>query len=280
MLLSKKIKLSKKEFARVSQAVYQYCGINLKSDKLDLVQSRLIKRVRQYESATFNDYLDRVLGDPSGHEFIHFIDCLSTNLTSFFREKQHFDYIKDVFIPGRVASVSGHEPIRVRGWSAGCSSGEEPYSIAITLAESLSNVRFSNVKILASDISSRMIRAAQAGCYPEQRLMAVAPALKKKYFNARTEPSGRCCLVRPELRKMIAFKQINLMSAWPVKVGLDFIFCRNVMIYFDKPTQQKLIDRFYDALLPGGVLFIGHSESLSGISHRFVYVSPTIYRKI
>jgi chemotaxis protein methyltransferase CheR len=279
VLFSQKTKMSDQEFAKVSKVVYEHCGINLKADKQELVQSRLAKLIRKHKFETYTDYLDHVLSDQSGQHFTHFIDCLSTNLTSFFRERQHFDYLTATLIPSLLSKAPNPNAPRIRCWSAGCSSGEEPYTLAMVLSESIPAARRSNVKILASDISTRMVSAASDGYYPEQRLEGVAPAVCKKYFELHTEEKGRYWRAKNELRKMIIFKQINLMQQWPLSSGVDFIFCRNVMIYFDKPTQQKLVNRYYEVLAPGGMLFIGHSESLSGIKHPFDYVAPTIYLK-
>jgi len=279
MDLPDKVKLSDREFSAISRVVYDHCGINLKEDKRELVQSRLAKLVRQHKFSSYSDYLDQVLKDPSSTGFTNFIDHISTNLTGFFRENQHFEYLQEVLLPRIIQTVPASDPVRIRGWSAGCSSGEEPYSLAITLAEALQDVRRPNVKILASDISSRVIAAAREGYYSESQLAGIDTSIRRRYFDARMETSGRHYLVKKHLKEMILFKQINLMASWPITTPLDFIFCRNVMIYFDKPTQQRLISRFHGLLRPGGVLFIGHSESLSGIQHPFRYIAPTVYQK-
>ncbi len=278
-MFPEKIALSDDDFTRVSRTVYDHCGINLKADKRELVQSRLAKLIRGSTFKCYSDYLDHVLSDSAQPDFVHFIDNLSTNLTSFFRESKHFDYLQQVLIPSLVSNAPSPERLRLRCWSAGCSSGEEPYSLAVTLAESIPSACRANVKILASDISSRMVRAAKEGCYPEKRLEGVASAIRTKYFESKAGTGERNFLARSELRKMLVFRQINLMQEWPVSSGIDFIFCRNVMIYFDKPTQERLVNRYYDVLSPGGMLFIGHSESLSGTKHRFNYIEPTIYQK-
>lgn len=279
MVFPEKIKLADSEFELVSRTVYEHCGINLKADKRELVQSRLAKLVRRNGYSSYGAYLEHALSDPSSGDFVHFIDVLSTNLTSFFRENQHFEYLVDTFLPGLMANVSRSSRLRIRGWSAGCSSGEEPYSIAMTLAEHIPERDLSNVKILASDISSRMISRAREGDYAEGRMGGVSPGMRQRHFTKCTEADGKHYRVRDELRRMLIFKQINLMGAWPIDTGIDFIFCRNVMIYFDKPTQEKLVNRYYDVLNRGGMLFIGHSESLSGVHHRFKYIAPTIYQK-
>ncbi len=278
-LFSQQIVLHDAEFEAISRVVYDHCGINLTAEKKELVHSRLSKLIRHYNCSSYGEYLDRILKDPSGTEFSEFIDRVSTNLTSFFREKRHFDYLQDTLLPRLLHETPSASRFRLRGWCAACSTGEEPYSIAMTLLENLPEIYHADVKILASDISTRVLTKAKDAYYPAERLVAVPPALKTKYFSARREESGPFFLAKPELKRPIVFKQINLMQEWPITTELDFIFCRNVLIYFDKPTHQTLIARFHQLLKPGGTLFIGHSESLSGIRHDFKNVSPAIYVK-
>ena len=168
---------------------------------------------------------------------------------------------------------------KIRTWSAGCSSGEEPYSIAITLLDSVKEQDRWNIKVLATDISTRMLQSAQTGIYDGKRIEPVSPQQKNRYLMMRKENGQKLFEVAPALRNIVFFNYLNLMQDWPIKGPLDFIFCRNVMIYFDKSTQQNLVSRFYDILGPAGTLFTGHSESLTGIKHKFNYVQPTIYSK-
>ena len=277
--MTKHLELTDADFSRVSKVVYEHCGINLGAEKRALVQSRLAKLVRANNFTNYKDYLDYVLRNQSNLDFTHFIDRLSTNLTSFFREKRHFDYLRETLIPSLSSKATLASP-RIRCWSAGCSSGQEPYTLSITFSEVLSAKRRSDVKILATDISTRMVAAAKAGIYSSGQLEGMDLSIKKKYFKSvSTGESVSQFSVCGDLRKMLVFKQLNLMAAWPISTKLDFIFCRNVMIYFDSSTQERLVNRFYDVLAPGGVLFIGHSESLSGSKHNFKYVEPTIYQK-
>ena len=272
------LELKEQDFRRIKEIIYEHCGINLTDEKKELVRSRLAKHVRRNNLNTYKDYIDLVLSDRAGPEFTTFVNRLSTNLTSFFRESKHFDYFQDVFLPKRLAQSSG--PFRLRGWSAACSSGEEPYTLAMTLKESLPTNRTTDVKILASDISTKVLDMAKAGRYSEERLNSVSRNLQQKYFRSSIEPNGeKVFQVTPALREMVIFKQINLMNSWPFTTKLDFIFCRNVLIYFDKETHRKLAERFYETLVPGGVLFLGHSESLSSIKHSFKSVAPAIYIK-
>lgn len=273
------VDLSNRDFERIQRAVYDHCGINLTSEKRELVRARLSKMLRHHQLSSYEEYLDQVLAEPSGAGFTIFIDRLSTNLTSFFREQRHFEYLQNSLIPRLLHEAAGTHRIRLRGWSAACSSGEEPYSLAMTLLEALPNAQRIDLKILASDISTAVLRKASEGRYPVERLAQVPPVLQKKYFTPVRDSSGPGLLANQELRNMLLFKQLNLTKEWPITTPLDFIFCRNVLIYFDQPTRQRLITRFHRILKPGGVLFIGHSESLSSIQHKFKSVSPAIYAK-
>ncbi len=279
MPLLQDVVLGEKEFRQISDLVHERCGINLHDGKKELVRARLAKRLREGGFHTFSEYIQHVMNDTTGREFSILVDSLSTNLTKFFREEQHFDYLRDVLLPGLVEAKQNDGNTRLRAWSAGCSSGEEPYSIAIVLLEALREAGRWDVKLLATDVSTRMLRQAEAGRYDAQRVASIPTPLRHKYLVRRHERDGDSYEVAHTLRAMVLFRYLNLMEDWPIKGPLDFIFCRNVMIYFDKPTQSRLIDRFYDLLAPGGVLFTGHSESLTGIKHRFEYVQPTIYAK-
>ncbi|MBN1818340.1 MAG: protein-glutamate O-methyltransferase CheR [Sedimentisphaerales bacterium] len=268
--------LSDAEFRKISDLVYQHCGINLHNGKKELVRARLAKRLRTLHIRCFEDYIDYALQDPG--EFTNLIDSLSTNLTSFFREVQHFDYLKDVFYPKMLAKKKQQSHFRIRAWSAGCSSGEEPYSIAISLLDAVGGLGRWDVKVLATDISTRVLQTARLGIYEKDRIEPLTPAQKQRYL-VRAKREGQWYEVAGTIREVIIFAQLNLMGEWPVRGPLDFIFCRNVMIYFDKPTQERLVNRYFDLLDSGGLLFTGHSESLTGIHHRFEYVRPTIYAK-
>jgi chemotaxis protein methyltransferase CheR len=273
------IVLSDEEFRQISDMVYKHCGITLHDGKKELVRARLSKWLRQGNFKTFKEYIHHVLEDRSGREFSTLIDSLSTNLTSFFREYQHFEFLMDKFLPALLERKRKKQDFRIRAWSAGCSSGEEPYSIAITLHEAVQGQGRWDIKLLATDISTRVLDIAKEGIYDKERVAAMPPQQKNKYLVPVTVNGGKQYQVVDNARQIIVFRYLNLMEDWPVKSALDFIFCRNVMIYFDKPTQQRLIGRFWNLLDSGGILFTGHSESLTGIEHKFQYVQPTIYRK-
>lgn len=271
--------ISDADFKRVAQVVYKHCGIHLTDAKRQLVSARLAKRVRVMGYKTYREYLDSVLSNPNGDEFTTLIDSLSTNLTSFFRENDHFVFLKTRFV-SQIVQERGSSKRYIRGWSAGCSTGEEPYTIAITLMESLPQPGSWDIKLMASDISTKVLAQASSGVYTADKLQMISPQLKAKYFEPRKLPDGTpAYAVHPTLRHLITFKYANLMEPFPFQGPMDFIFCRNVMIYFDKPTQEKLVNRYYQMLRPGGYLFTGHSESLTGVKHPFKYVQATIYQR-
>jgi len=271
-------KLSEKDFQRVSDVIYKHCGINLHDGKKTLVSSRLAKQLRLSRFYSFKEYIDYVLSEEGKHEFYKLVDSISTNLTSFFRENVHFEYLRNTFLP-KLIEQKAKRNSKIRAWSAGCSTGEEPYSMAITLIETLQKYKQTNwnVKILASDISTRALERAQIGTYDKERLASLGATQKQTYFVPNKIENEKVYQVRNSLKKLITFRYLNLMEQWPFNGPFDFIFCRNVMIYFNKETQEKLINRFYNCLAKGGLLCIGHSESLAGVQHNYKYVMPATY---
>jgi chemotaxis protein methyltransferase CheR len=273
------------DFDLVRSVVYKHCGISLSEDKKALVQARITKQMRVGGFTSAKAYLQKVMLDRAGKIFSEFIDAISTNLTSFFREDQHFKYLSETVLPAMLARKQLAGDGRITTWSAACSSGEEAYSMAITLLEAanrrpVGSTRW-DMRILATDISTRMLATARAGIYKESGLSAVPALCRAKYFTTSPSSPGESPLVAvsPEVQALVRLRHLNLMDKWPFKGPFDFIFCRNVMIYFDKPTQETLIDRFWNCLSPGGLLFTGHSESLNGVQHRFVSCRPSIYQK-
>ncbi len=272
--------LTEHDYQKVGDMVHRHCGITLHDGKRELVKARIAKRLRATGHGSIPEYLKAVETDASGREFIELIDAMSTNLTSFFREENHFVHLRQAHLPTVIERKAKVRDRRLRVWSAGCSSGEEPYSLAMTILEALDGAGTWDVRILATDISTHVLRLASAGVYAGERLASVPAALRGKYFRAAPLDDGAAGFAASDaLRNLIHFRHLNLMAPWPFNGPLDFIFCRNVMIYFDKPTQERLVGRYFDLLAPGGLLFTGHSESLTGINHRFKYVLPTIYRK-
>jgi chemotaxis protein methyltransferase CheR len=268
------VEIADAQLERISALVKALSGIHLDSGKKDLVKARLNKRLRSLGMRSFDDYIEYVERDPDA-ESTAMLDAISTNLTSFFRESNHFDYLADCVLPGVVAT--GRRRLRI--WSAGCSTGEEPYSIAITLLETLPDLAGWDARILATDLSTDVLKRARSAMYDQRRLDTMDPRLRKKYFLSENARRGGDFVVADSVRNLVTFAHLNLMGQWPMRGPFDVIFCRNVMIYFDKPTRATLVQRFWDLLGPGGTLLIGHSESLTGIEHRFRYVQPTIYSK-
>ena len=269
--------LTAAQFREISRTVYEIAGIQLREGKEGLVRSRLAKRMRTLGLAGFEGYLELVRAD--ARELAEMVDLLTTNKTSFFRESAHFDFLRDRLLPSL-----GAGPVRI--WSAGCSSGEEPYTLAMIIRDAWADVDRRDVKILATDISRRVLTTAVAGVYPDALMEDVPPDLLRRHWSrsaatpAGARPgSGTGWRAGDALRSLITFAPLNLMGAWPMRGPFQAIFCRNVMIYFDKATQQALVERYYDLLAPGGYLFVGHSESLSALTHRFSYVQPAVYRK-
>jgi chemotaxis protein methyltransferase CheR len=266
------------DFANICRLVYDQSGINLQEGKQELVKARLGKRIRNGNFRSFREYFDFVVNDSSGEELVQLLDSISTNFTHFFRENQHFDYLRTELIPFLRAG-KGRNKRKIRVWSAGCSTGEEPYTIAITLLEAKGTQSGWEPEILATDISTRVLSNAESGIYSSQKIQALSREILKKYF-LRGENRWRDFVkVKPEVKRVVTFRRFNLMESLSETEPFDCIFCRNVMIYFDKETRNALIQRFYNHLEKDGVLFIGHSESLTGMKHSFQYVRPAIYKK-
>jgi chemotaxis protein methyltransferase CheR len=271
------INLTDSQFRDVATLVQAACGIHLHDGKKELVKGRLSKRLRHLGFHSFQEYIGYLRKDSSGAEITAMLDAISTNQTSFFREAEHFAYLADKVLPGVVSRNAGSKRLRI--WSAGCSSGEEPYSIAITMCESIANLSAWDARILATDISTRVLAHAAQGVYDAERVQSVVPKLRNRHFNSTGAHSERRYEAKSNLKSMIQFARLNLMERWPMKGPFDTIFCRNVMIYFDRPTRERLVGRYYDLLAPGGTFFVGHSESLTGLKHQFRYVQPTVYEK-
>ncbi|MCW7755352.1 protein-glutamate O-methyltransferase [Desulfobotulus sp. H1] len=271
--------LSDKDFSYFSRLVYEKCGIHLHEGKKELVRSRLSKRLRELNFTGFSMYLQYLQGPGGEAELIFMLDAISTNLTSFFREKRHFEFLENEGLKNITALMQREGRKELHIWSAGCSTGEEPYSLGICFSEALGALSRFDVRILATDLSTRVLETAQSGIYPEAKVAGLSQTLLHRYFlRGKGKRRGHVRVI-PSLRDMIGFRRFNLMDPFPVALTFDVVFCRNVMIYFDKPTQEALVGKFYNCLRPGGYLFIGHSESLMGIEHRFRYVQPTIYLK-
>jgi chemotaxis protein methyltransferase CheR len=271
--------LGRREFDWFRELIHREAGIHLQDAKVSLVASRLTRRLRHLGLDSFGAYI-RYLGmsDRDGREQRELINCITTNKTDFFREPHHFEFLRDQLFRAVRDRAARGGPRRLRIWSAGCSTGEEPYSLAMTIAEHFGARVGWDVSIVASDIDTAVLATAQHGIYPEGRLEPLPAPLRRRYFQRGTGRRAGFWRVRPELKRLVAFHQLNLnQSPWPVRGPFDAIFCRNVIIYFDKPTQQRLFERLAREMDPDGRLFIGHSESLIGVSDRFALVGRTIH---
>jgi len=270
--------LKNSDFEKISRLVYEQCGIFLHEGKKELVKARLSKRLRAGNYKSFSDYYHYVTTEQGTDELISMIDSISTNLTSFFREESHFVRLRHVIQSNLEKSGAQGAKTKFKIWSAGCSTGEEPYTLAITVLEAAGTKSF-DASILATDISTKVLKIAETGIYGQDRVKGIAMPILKKYFQVGTGNSEGHVRVKTELKKMIEFRRFNLMDRFSASHEFDVIFCRNVMIYFDKKTQNDLVNKFYEALKSGGYFFVGHSESLTGLKHYFKYVEPSVYQK-
>lgn len=267
--------LSDRDFRRFSNLVYEKCGINLHNGKKALVHTRLGKRLRDGGFRDFDDYYRFVRERDNQEELVQLLDAISTNLTSFFREEKHFAFLREQLFPSYVK----RKQKRIRVWSAGCSSGEEPYSLAMSFFEYFGLNGQVEIRIFASDISTKVLSKARTGVYGWDRVSNLKQPFLKQYFQTGTGRQAGNVRVKEFVRERITFERINLMEPFPFGEEFDVIFCRNVMIYFDKKTQERLVNKFHDLLVDGGYLFIGLSESLTGVNHPLRYIVPTVYKK-
>lgn len=268
--------LSDDVFGLFQNLIYTTAGIRLCNQKKDLVSSRLLRRLKKLGIDSFHEYYKRVKDDSD--ELVEMLNCIATNTTHFFRENHHFEYLKNKIIPELLTIKSSEKTIRI--WSAGCSTGEEPYSIAITLCEVLGDMRGWDIKILATDISTKVLDIAQKGIYEYEAVLEMPEDVVHRYFLRGTGENIGKIKVKDFLKEMIRFRRLNLKNrVYPFKRKFDVIFCRNVMIYFDEDMKQHVLSMFHRHLSDGGHLFLGHSETMLG-NNRFKPVFITVYRKI
>ena len=276
----REFELTEDDFRFLARQVYELTGIVIHERKRDMLYSRLSRRLRTLNLASFRDYCDYVGGPTGASEVGAMINAVTTNLTHFFRESHHFDHLRDVALPAFAAAGRQSGMQKLRLWSAGCSSGEEPYSIAMTVKSAAVDFSRWDLRILATDLDTDMVTKGAAGRYRAADAEGIPAEMAAKYTDEVATRAGAEIRMRDGLKQMIAFKQLNLMGDWPMRGPFDAIFCRNVMIYFDHPTKARLIDRYAELLRPDGWLYIGHSESLSKVSDRFQLVGRTIYRRV
>ncbi len=266
---------TQKDFDFLRRLSNTHSGIIAENDKFDMFYSRLVRRIRALKLGSFKEYCDYLV-ENKDTEFTLFINAITTNLTSFFREKHHFEYLKDVVIPELL--INNKETKTVKVWSAGCSTGEEPYSIGMILLENLP--RNWKVSILGTDLDTEVLIKAKEGVYHEDLVSELSDKTLKRWFKKGAGNNADKVKIKAELRDIMHFKMLNLMEPWPIKNNFDFIFCRNVIIYFDKDTKENLVNQYSQFLEVGSHLFIGHSESLHMIKTDFNLIGKTIYRKV
>ena len=277
MTAAREYQFTRKDFDFLRRLSNQRTGIVVTDDKFDMFYSRLARRVRSLGLQSFADYCDCLEQPAHDGEIIELVNALTTNLTSFFRENHHFEYLAKQVLPEFAQRNRTGRALRL--WSAGCSTGEEPYSLAMVLAEQENLLRGWDIEVLASDIDSNVLAQASAGIYPINRVESLPRARLKKFLQKGRGAQQGKARVRDNIRRYIRFEQINLMERLAVEMK-DVIFCRNVIIYFDRETKAQLLDKFADHLVDGGYLFIGHSESLHRVTNRFELIGHTVYRKV
>ena len=274
--------LSSLEFERLSGFIYQQSGIKMSSSKKIMVEARLRKRLKELQISSYSEYCSYLFSKEGiESEIVHMVDVITTNKTDFFREPKQFSFLEQTGLQEMV-DIYGAGLKRPLGvWSAGCSTGEEPYTLSIVLNEFGSKFPFYNFNILATDISTRVLQKAKLGVYEEEQVVPVPTMLLKKYFLRSKDKSKKLVRVGPVLRNAVSFQRLNFMDEdFGIDGKFDAIFCRNVIIYFDKPTQEKLLSRLVSYILPGGFLFLGHSESILNINLPLVQLAPSTYRKV
>lgn len=276
MNLKFEYRLTDRDFKVLRELVQTHTGIYLSDNKKALIYSRLRRRLKELGLNNFSQYCDILADEKINDETVLFINAVTTNITSFFREAHHFDFIQEKLNFSEYFKNTHRR--RLRFWSAGCSTGEEPYSLAMTIKDNLPDETPHNIKILATDLASSVLDVAATGIYTSEKIKSLTPYRKNKWFSRIVDEPGSY-QISDELRNMILFRQLNLIGHWPVKGPFDAIFCRNVLIYFDLETQKKIVDKFANLLPMDGYLLLGHSESLLRVTDRFELIGRTIYQK-
>jgi len=273
--------MTDRDFQRLGAFIYDQCGIKMPPSKKTILEARLQRRLRGLSLTSFGEYCE-YLFSPRGmeEELVPMIDLVTTNKTDFFREPAHFDFLRENCLPEMADAGGGGFRKKLTVWSAGCSTGEEPYTLAMVLSEFADAHPGFQYLVIATDISTRVLETAALGVYGTDKIGPVPPAMKRKYLLRSRDKADGLVRVVPELRARVKFRRLNFMDGdFGMREPMDVIFCRNVIIYFDKPTQEKLLNRFCRHLAPGGYVFLGHSETLFGLDVPLVQAAPTIYRK-
>lgn len=271
--------MSDHEFGRYRKLIYSRAGIHLTPPKKALLEARLNRRLRELGLESFREYFDYITADQSGAELVRLLDRVATNETHFFREPRQFEFLENTLLPDWLAqSDAGLRPRQVRVWSAGCSTGEEPYSLAMTLLDHLPPARGWRLEIVGSDLSTRVVEAAQKAIWPIAKAEEIPERYLKRFMLKGSGAQAAYMKAGPELRSIVRCLNLNLNAqSYPLSGRFDLIFCRNVMIYFDAPTRARVVERLLRHLTPGGYLLVGHAESLTGVSSQLRHVIPTVY---
>jgi chemotaxis protein methyltransferase CheR len=271
--------ISNSDFGRLRSFIYAQSGINLNVDKKTMLELRIKRRLKSLNLTSFSEYCEYLFGHQGQkEEVVHFLDVVTTNKTDFFREPDHFEFLTQKALLELIARKGLERPVLV--WSAGCSTGEEPYTLAIAMNEfGLAHPGF-QFRILATDISTTVLKKATLGIYSEETVRPVAPDLRRRYFMRSRDRSSNLLRIVPELRQLIEFRRLNFKDAdYGMTEKVDMIFCRNVIIYFDRATQEQILRNLTQHLLPGGYCFVGHSETLHGMDLPLMPVAPALYRR-
>jgi chemotaxis protein methyltransferase CheR len=271
--------ISAKDYARLCELIYAQAGIHLGSERRTMLEVRIKRRLKVLDLHSYSEYCNFLFSQMGmKDELIHLIDVVTTNKTDFFREPAHFDFLLEKALPALAERIAGRNFVI---WSAGCSTGEEPYTMAIVLSEYAAAHPGFRFRILASDISNIVLEKAELGVYTQEIIDPVAPLLRRKYFMRSRKPGSEQVRVVPELRRSIDFRRLNFMDAdYGISEKVDAIFCRNVIIYFDRPTQERILQKLSSYLLPGGYMFVGHAETLHDMNLPLVPVAPALYRRV
>ncbi|MEP9375031.1 CheR family methyltransferase [Mesorhizobium sp. KR1-2] len=270
-------RLSERNFLLLADFIGDYSGIKMPLSKITMLEGRLRRRLRATGMNSFDDYCSYLFGEGMQSETIHFIDIVTTNKTDFFREPKHFDVLAETVLP----DLAGQGHREIRAWSSACSTGAEPYTMAMILAESVEKQEIGNFTILATDLSTDVLEKAKRAVYDAEILRPVPTEMRRKYLMQPINPQRQALRVSPRLRSRVGFARLNLMDpAYRLGDPMHIIFCRNVLIYFDKPTQKMVLHRLCDCLMPGGYLFIGHSESITGLDLPVRQVANTVFKKL
>jgi chemotaxis protein methyltransferase CheR len=272
--------ISNADFGRLRTLIYTQSGINLNVDKKTMLELRIKRRLKSLELTSFSDYCEYLFGHQGQREeMVHFLDVVTTNKTDFFREPDHFDYLVQKALPDILARNGCERSVMV--WSAGCSTGEEPYTLAMVMNEFGQTHPGFHFRVLATDISTEVLAKAKMGVFSEEVVRPVSADLRRKYFMRSRDRNSNLLRVVPELRQMIEFRRLNFMdSDYGLAEKVDVVFCRNVIIYFDRDTQEQILQKLTHNLLPGGYAFVGHSEALHGMDLPLEPVAPALYRRV